>query len=158
MSIGGKFLNLMLLAALLVGCSSAPLDTPQRDSATSEPGPIQEASADAPVASLECTQCLTRECKGTYDRCLPKDPNGCANLNLCIRRCSAVSCMYDCGGNWAVSPEAVEYYSCVVSGCDACFPPEEAPVVKACQACLQSCHGLPDCCAGDGCLCQQECE
>jgi hypothetical protein len=103
---------------LVLGCSSSRLSPDARDSAADEP----EASShqDAPEPR-ECGESLSRACHESYERCLPKDPNGCANLNLCFKRCSALSCAQDCGGYWAISPEAREFFACLTSDMDACF-------------------------------------
>jgi len=158
-----KQLSLAPLLALLslgLACSSSPVPAEDLDPTADEPEPEPETETGADgsgSASRECTQCMTSVCSAKYQLCLPKDPNGCANLGLCIARCSVASCMYECGGNWAISPEANDYYSCVSSGCAECFPDAEPSVGKACQECLLSCRGLPECCAGNGCLCEESC-
>lgn len=141
---------------LLLACSSGSLTPSDGDSPTAD-DETQPSEHETEMNARHCSECMNSTCSEPYQRCLPKDPNSCANLNVCIKRCTVASCAYDCGGHWAVSPEATEFYSCVSDGCEACFPGATDTSHGTCMACLQTCHGLPDCCAGPGCLCEGAC-
>lgn len=108
----------LALLVLVLGCSSSPLAREADDNNANEPESIP---AESVPEARECSESLSLSCKVSYETCLAKDANGCANLSMCIKRCSVASCAQDCGGFWAISPEARDYYACLASGFEACF-------------------------------------
>lgn len=104
----------------MLGCSSSPLPPEARDSAADDHAANPEPPPPPPAN--DCSEALNLSCKADYEHCLAKDPNGCANLNMCFQRCSEASCAYECGQYWAISSEARDYYACLAEGFAACFP------------------------------------
>lgn len=106
---------------LVLGCSSSPLSREAGDDAVDQREPAPREEAPEPPEVPACRESLSRSCRETYEYCLAKDANGCANLDMCFRRCTALSCARDCGAYWAISPEARDYYACLADGFEACF-------------------------------------
>ncbi len=110
---------MVALFLLVVGCASSPLPPEDRDSAAQPPA--ANPAPPPPALANDCSEALSLSCKSDYEHCLAKDPNGCANLNMCFQRCSDAACADECGQFWAISFEARDYYACLADGFEACF-------------------------------------
>jgi len=72
------------------------------------------------------------------------------NCNPCVANCSNRECGPDgCGGSCGTCPAGE---TCSMSG--KCIDESSE---DPCTECLESCRGLPGCCTGCGCLCEEEC-
>lgn len=68
----------------------------------------------------------------------------------CEPRCAGRECGPDgCGGNCGTCPPGRE---CSISG--QCIDSSSS---DPCRECLETCRGLPGCCTGCGCICEEEC-
>jgi len=100
---------------------------------------------------------VIQNCNHIYD-VSPREVNGhivwdgeCNDdCNSCVTHCLNKDCGPNgCGGSCGVCPEGKK---CSVSG--LCINNSSD---DPCTNCLSTCHGLPGCCTGCGCLCEDDC-
>lgn len=92
---------------------------------------------DKPDELLEYFICMAENCSGCCE---------CAG-DCCRPKCDAKQCGDDgCGGSCGTCPQG---QSCTSGKC--------VDAAGACDECLSACSGLPQCCTGEGCICDGAC-